>query len=236
MKIQNFIFCWNRYVQNAFDLELRLRPYGKTTVINSNVKYILDGWININDGYFAEQWNTLLENVDDDTDYVFHIQADASLSDDGFSVLFDRFSEAVKKYPIGVYAPDVDYTPCIYDKKDLNGLPVKTAYIYNYLYEVPCTDCTCWFINRKLMDKKPLFDLSINHTGWGADFYYAAKAKLAGLKTVRDYQVTIAHPRKTTYNQEAASRQFLNWLFTHDYDVFFEMGMLHTRYMIIRKV
>jgi len=234
MKIQNFIFCWNEYVNNAFLLKRMLAPFGETTVINSNVNFHYGQWININDGYFAEQWNTLLANIDDDTDYIFHIQADAVCDDERFRILFDRFKEAVEQHKIGIYAPDVDYTPCIYDRKSLNRILLVSKYNWKYLYEVPCTDCTAWFINTKFMDKKPLFDLSVNSIGWGADFYYAAKSLLAGYKVVRDYQVRIDHPKKTTYNQMEGSRQFLKWLFMQDTEIFFKMGFLHTEYMIIR--
>jgi len=244
MKIQNFIFCWNEYVNSAFILKRMLAPFGRTTVINSNVETFREtslpsGWINIADGYFAEQWNTMLANIDGDTDYVFHMQADAQCDADQMKILFYRFREAASQYKIGVFAPNVDYTPCVYDQKDLVKIPFASNGLSSdlkYLYEVPCTDCTCWFINRKFMDKKPLFDLSVNHVGWGADFYYTAVAALAGYKTVRDYQVTIDHPKKTTYNQDKAGEQFMKWLFTNDSEVFMEMARLICRYSSIVKI
>jgi hypothetical protein len=85
------------------------------------------------------------------------------------------------------------------------------------------------------MDKKPIFDLAVNKIGWGADFYYTAKSHLAGLKVVRDYQVQLQHEKKTTYNQTEGSRQFLKWLFMQDSEIFFKIGVLHTKYMTIRK-
>ena len=71
MKIQNFIFTWNQFVPNAIDIESKISKYGKTRVINSNVNEKRDHWINLNDGYFAEQWSTLISNIDDDTDYKY---------------------------------------------------------------------------------------------------------------------------------------------------------------------
>lgn len=235
MKIQNFIFCWNEYVNRAFRLERELTPFGKTTVINSNVNFNYGRWININDGYFAEQWNTLLANVDDDTDYVFHIQADVDCSTEQLVVIFDRFREAAAQHKIGIYAPDVDYTPCRYDVQELKKIPLVSVYDLKYLHEVPNTDCSCWFINTDLMERSPIFDLTVNSMGWGADFYYIAKARLAGYQVSRDYHVRLSHPKKTTYDQGVAGKQFMRWLFLQDTEIFMEIGRLIIQYENVRE-
>jgi hypothetical protein len=222
-------------VSEALRLERMLSRFHKTTVINSNVNFNYGKWINVNDGYFAEQWNTLLQNIDDDTDYVFHIQADATVTFNQLDTLFYRFKEAARQYKIGVYAPDVDYTPCKYDLSDLVRIPITSAYGIKYLHRVPCTDCTCWIINTELMTKKPLFDLSVNSMGWGTDFYYIAKACLEEYETVRDYQVTISHPKKNTYSYEIANEQFKKWLFLQDEDIFMTIGILFNTYCYMRK-
>jgi len=225
VKIQAFIFCWRDYVSEALKMENLISPLAKTTVINSNVNFHYGKWINIKDGYFAEQWNTLLEHIDDDTEYVFHIQADAFCDD--YEALFRRFRKIEREYPIGVYAPDVSFTPCKYNLYDLK------KYADN-LYRVPNTDCTCWFINTELMDKKPLFDLSVNKTGWGADFYYIALALTRELLVMRDYSIEIHHPRNTGYDHGRAYDEYVKWLFQQDAEIFMQINHLMKNYELIR--
>lgn len=210
MKIQNFIFCWNEYVDNAIKLEKQLSTLYPTKVINSNVNVTNPNWINVNDFYFAGQWNTLLSNLDDDTDFVFHIQADASY--DEFDSIFKRFIEVNEKYKIGVYAPNVNFTSHTYNL-------CKLKKYEDDLYFVPNTDCTCWFINRKLMSENLLFDTNINHIGFGTDWYYIAKSILHDYTVIRDYKYTILHPNKTNYKTNDADRQYHEWLKTIDQSI-----------------
>lgn len=203
MKIQNFIFAWNQFIPNAIDLESKLSSYGKTTVINSNIFEKRDYWINLNDGYFAEQWNTLVSNIDSDTDFIFHIQADAYFHD--FRLIFDRFQTIVKKYNLGVYAPNVHFSHHSYNINKLKKYE-------DDLYFVPNTDCTCWFIKKTLIDDIHLFDLSTNHIGFGADWYYIAKSVLSNQDVIRDYKYTIQHPNLTNYDTTIALNQYHTWL------------------------
>lgn len=201
MKIQNFIFTWNQFVSNAIDIESKISKYGKTTVINSNVNENRDHWINLNDGYFAEQWSTLISNIDDDTDYIFHIQSDASVHD--FEKLYSRFFEIVSKYDVGIYAPNVDYTWHKYNVDLLNK-------IENNVFEVPNTDCTCWFINTQIT-KKYISDLDLNIYGYGIDWYYSAECMLQNKKILRDYTIKIDHPHNKNYNNDKANKNYSIW-------------------------
>jgi hypothetical protein len=210
VKIQNFIFTWNQYVDNAIQLERQLSSIYPTLVINSNINVNMKHWINVNDYYFAGQWNTLLSNIDDTVDFIFHIQADASHHD--FNIIFDRFLQISNKYDIGVYAPNVDFTHHRY-KLD------KLKKYEDDLYFVPNTDCTCWFINRKLMNKSPLFDTSVNQIGFGVDFYYIARSLLSRHHVIRDYKYTIQHPQKTNYAVNNAIHQYNEWLQSISRDV-----------------
>lgn len=205
MKIQSFIFSWNEYTDNAAKLETQLKLLSQTKVINSNTKITNPTWINVDDLYFAGQWNTLLNNLDDDTDFIFHVQSDASF--DRFDLILDRFKEISYKYNIGVYAPNVDFTAHTYDTTNFKKYE-------DYLYFVPNTDCTCWFINKKLITEIPLFDLNVNSIGFGVDWFYIAKSLLYGYDVIRDYKYTINHPYKTNYNVQKALDQYYMWLKT----------------------
>lgn len=227
MKIQNFIFCWNSYVPEALSMDRELSRIGKTTVVNSCTSFDYGRWINIDDGYFSEQWNTLLSNIDDDTDFVFHIQADAKCPD--FEKLFSLFREAAGSCNIGVYAPDVDFTPCVYD-------PEKLYHLSKMLCRVPNTDCTCWFIRASLLreGRRPLFNINTNKYGWGVDWYYIARSHLENLEVIRDYGIQIRHPRGRNYNDAEAHRHFMNWIFEQDIEIMEKIGGLMGVYEPLR--
>jgi hypothetical protein len=202
MNIQSFIFTWNQFTSNAIDIESKLTKYGKTTIINSNINEKRDGWINLNDGYFAEQWNTLVSNIKPDVDFIFHIQADVSIND--FDNLFTRFYQVSSKYDVGIYAPNIDYTYHKYDVTLLNKLESN-------LYEVPNTDCTCWFINRNVIDDNMIFDINTNVYGYGADWYYSTQSSLQNKHVLRDYSIKVDHPNYKNYNAEKANECFAVW-------------------------
>lgn len=217
MKIQSFIFCWNDYINAASKLEYSLSLLGKATVINSNIHQKKDGWINLNDGYFGEQWNMLIENIDSDTDFIFHIQADASLVD--YYKLFAKFKSVFNKYDVGIYSPNIIHTWYSY-KMD------KIEKLEDNLYIIPNTDCTCWFINTKLIDKAPLFDLKTNSIGYGADWYYSAKSKIQNKLVIRDYSFTCNHPMYKGYNHDTAMKMFDIWVAEQSNDIKHEMFKL----------
>lgn len=202
MKIQNFIFTWNQFVPNAIDIEFKISKYGKTKVINSNVNKKRDHWINLNDGYFAEQWNTLVSNIDPDTDFVFHIQSDATVHD--FDKLYSRFFEITSKYDVGIYAPNVDYTWHKYNTELLNKLEEN-------IYEVPNTDCTCWFINTKITKNKIIYNLDTNIIGYGVDWYYSAECVLQNKYILRDYTIKVDHPIHKNYDGDKGNELFFVW-------------------------
>jgi hypothetical protein len=203
MKIQNFIFTWNQFVPNAIDIESKISKYGKTTVVNSNVNEKRDHWINLNDGYFAEQWNALVSNIDSDTDFIFHIQADATVDD--FDKLYSRFYNTVSKYDVGIYSPNVHYTDHRYNKNLLTKLEEN-------VYEVPNTDCTCWFINNKLINSKLIYDIQTNKIGYGADWYYAAESIMQHKYVLRDYTFTVNHPHHKNYDNNKAQESLSVWI------------------------
>lgn len=202
MKVQNFIFTWNQFTPNAIDIESKINKYGKTTVINSNIHEKKNDWINLNDGYFAEQWNTLVSNIDSDTDFIFHIQSDAIVND--FDQLYSRFFEITSKYDVGIYAPNIDHTWHKYNINLLNSLEKN-------LYEVPNTDCTCWFVNTKITKNTIIYNLDTNYIGYGVDWYYSAECMLQKKYILRDYTIKVDHPMHKNYDGNKANDLFSVW-------------------------
>lgn len=203
MKIQNFVFTWNQYTDNALNHEKNLTKNGKTLVINSNINFIKKEWVNLNDAYFSEQWNTLISLIDHDTDFVFHIQADAKVYD--YDKLFSGFYKTISKYDVGIYTPNIDYTWHKYNTSLLNRLEEN-------IYEIPNSDCTCWFLNTKIMDKRQLFNIKTNRLGHGADWYYSAKSNLNKKLVVRDYNICLEHPPSRNYDTNEAGGELFKWL------------------------
>jgi hypothetical protein len=204
MKIQTFVFNWVGHEQNAVALERSLGRLCDVRVINSDstVESRHAGWRHIGDSaYFTDQWNTALELFDGDI--LFHIQADASYPN--FAAMFERCRFAIGRHNCGVYAPNVDFTPWQYNRRELRRLD-------DDLLEVAQTDCTCWAICREVIDRLPSVDPRVNKFGWGIDFLVIATARALNKRVARDYRFTVAHPRSTGYDIEEASRQLKSLL------------------------
>jgi hypothetical protein len=86
----------------------------------------------------------------------------------------------------GIYAPNVDYTPWVYDRARLER-------VEGDLYEVPQTDCTCWAISRDVLAAAPPVDPARNKFGWGIDFLTIGAARTIGRRVLRDYRYTVKH-------------------------------------------
>jgi hypothetical protein len=199
MKFQAFVFNWVGHEQNAVALERSLSQLCESRVINSDssVEMCHADWHHIGDeAYFTEQWNTAVELFD--ADILFHIQADASFSD--FPDLFQRCRFAVERHNCGVYAPNIDFTNWEYDRRKLRRID-------DDLLEVPQTDCTCWAISRKVLDRLPPVNSQVCRFGWGIDFLAIATARALNMRAARDYRFTVAHPRSTGYDSKEAGRQ-----------------------------
>ena len=199
-RIVPFIFNWKGQFENAKRIQDELRmTFDDVIVINSDDHYTRDGWIDIGDeSYFKAQFFKALEQFDGDI--LFHVQADASY-DDWPAVLASAL-KAFDTYKWGVFAPNVDFTP---------WPPVRTDIESDYLHEsnlrlVNCTDCTCWFIHRDIVEqfKQRAAIFSANKFGMGIDLTICALTYLNRRPVIRDYAHTVDHPRRRGYDNQAA--------------------------------
>lgn len=204
MEIQAFIFNWKGHSDKARDIEALIGSQLAVTVINSeeNLAIRYPHWIHLgDDAYFSEQWNTALALFRGD--FLLHIQADASCSD--FPHLIDRARATIEAYPVGVYEPEIVHSAHEFDRALLNPLGID-------LYEVPMTDCTCWMISGELLRDFPAVTPSINKFGWGIDVTVAAKSRLHRKLCIRDYGITVQHPRHRGYSRVDAAEQASNYM------------------------
>jgi len=222
MDIQGFIFNWKGHEARAAALERKLGEFARMTVINSEeaLSEPRHGWVQLDDeAYFSEQWNHAVELFD--ADLFFHIQADADF--DRFDRLFERVRMLFQKYRLGAYEPNVDYTALQFRKDKLHALEPD-------LFEVPFTDCTCWFVAREVIRALPPVNLAANRYGWGICRAIAAVSRLKERLCVRDYSLTVKHPKGTGYPKESARTEKFSYPFSLSLDVRQEMARLDQVY------
>jgi hypothetical protein len=75
------------------------------------------------------------------------------------------------------------------------------------VYDVPLTDCTCWFVAGDVLRRVPVVDVAVNRYGWGIAATVAALARRRGRRCVRDYRFTVRHPRARGYSSVEAARE-----------------------------
>ena len=207
MKILCFVFSWKGQYENAVNLEKQLSKLGMdVVVINSedNIEKSNWNWVDIGDDcYFSDQFRKCLDIFNNsDADFLWHIQADASY--DNWEQVLDAAKNAYEKHNWGVFAPNVDDTFYVSERTDVFNLDDE-------LRVVATTDNTCWFISKDII--KDLCDnislMDNNHLGWGWDLLVCAFAHMKGKHVIRDYSITIDHPKSTGYMKETAEKEMI---------------------------
>lgn len=208
MKIDTFIFNWRGQYSKTIEKLAQFKKLGiQANVINSDEAHndeinVNQGWFNVGeDAYYTAQITKAIELFDGDI--LFLIQADASYDD--WKKLIDDAVMYKKWYNWGVFAPNVDYT--WYDSTRTDIVNVKLE--HDNLREVACTDCTCWFIDKTIIDafKARTIDMTPYHMGWGWDILFPALTFLDKRHVLRDYSHTIKHPEGTNYNKNQAEEE-----------------------------
>lgn len=205
MKIHAFIFSWGHHAAAARALQKELAPLAQAvTVISSEdgLAEPLPGWVAIGkDAYFSAQWNAALARFDGDL--LFHIQADARPAD--LAALFARARQLFAAHALGILEPHVDFTDLTYDRQRLRAIAPG-------LFEIPVSDCTCWFVHGTVARRFPKFDLAVNRFGWGTCGVMAGLCRLENKLCGRDYTQTVAHPRSRGYSSPTAWAELAAYL------------------------
>jgi hypothetical protein len=204
VKIQAFIFNWKGHEKGAIALENNLAPLVPVTVINSDetLRAKNSRWCHLTEtAYFSEQWNTATGKFD--ADVIWHVQADAGIADP--KRMLARATLMFDNPIVGIYEPFVDFTDIRYDL-------TKLRMIAPSLYQVPLTDCTCWFIAGSVLRAFPRIDIAQNRFGWGVPAVMAAIAMLQGKICLRDHSLRVDHPRGRGYSSEVALAQRLQYV------------------------
>lgn len=133
------------------------------------------------------------------------VQADAQCDDwDG---LARRCAEVFAADPaLGVWAPDIDYSPFPIDLVALRPLPGTS------LCEAVHTDGIVWGIAEPVVHRLRQMDYDCNNLGWGIDWAALAFARTARLRIVRDRALHVRHPKGSGYGIRAAREQMARFL------------------------
>lgn len=199
------IFSWKHVTANALELYRRVAPhFPQTFFINCDENTPIapetisgDRVLQLDDRYYyGGQFNTALKNTPEGK-ILACIVGDVEPAAD-WAAIAARAVAAFNAHPIGIYAPNVDYT----------WWTMRNAHIAGDLYEVPNTDCTCWFLHPKLTGRLRIFDYYLlSNLGWGIDAMYCKEAVKRRMHIARDYGVMVRQPRGTAYDQTKARSQ-----------------------------
>lgn len=187
MNVQCFIPDWPGPKQHAADIFRQVVALAPTTILDEPTDY------------FNAQWEKARQKFlrnNGDKDILLWIMADITLPEN-FNSLFTEMKRVMERGDIGWYAPNVEWTSFIYDKKDLRCVEGE-------IFEVPNTDSLCFAIRGDVLRKMPFINPQLCYM-WGMDFTAFATARMMGLKTVRDYKFKVLHPNSTGYIIDQAS-------------------------------
>jgi hypothetical protein len=207
-RIVPFIFNWRGQFENARRTEEALAAeLGQVIVINSDDHCSQPGWINVGDeSYFTAQFLHAMDMFDGDV--LLHVQADASYLH--WRRLIDDALRHLEHYRWGVYAPHVDFTNWNPGFADVDQVRFRDP----QLRLVACTDCTCWFIHRDIVDQmralRPLF--AAGRLGMGIDMTACALSYLDRRPVLRDYSHVVDHPRSRGYDTTEARAELASFL------------------------
>lgn len=206
--ISCFIFTWNDYYKNAYNIQQSIKNSVETNVINSS-KHIDTNWINLSsEAYFNEQFLTALELFKKQNKKIFfHIQSDARHSN--WNLIIDSYIEIYNKYKnVGIYSPFVENVflarQYAYSTKEKN------------IKDVNFVDETVWFIDIDLInifyDMKLDVAFADNFYGWGYDKVFCVLSRLNKKSVILDKNFIVNHPPLKNYSVPKADKCFRGML------------------------
>jgi hypothetical protein len=138
-------------------------------------------------------------------DVMLHLHADADTPD--WTQVVRRCREAFQHVSaLGVWAPDVDYTPFPLEEVRIGPLTRQE------LLPVAHTDSIAWALSAPVIARMRLLDLSVTSMGWGVDWAAICYCISHGLLVLRDRTLKLSHPRGSGYERDEAERQMLAFL------------------------
>lgn len=223
MKIQTFIFNWNRVDENVEKIFDQLKDSGFNVNVINSTDNEREGWINVGDDYWCYgQTYTAFNNFDESNDYLNIIFGDVEYDD--YAHLVNRTKEVLESIPnIGVFAPD-------YSNKDKCWWTIDETSVERYDSEnviefddnriVASTICDffCIAIHKDLVK---LYLKFLEHfvsihpdfplwkgNGWGTGTIVCVMAHTLGMFVCRDKELVVGHTDVTGGDVKLTAKYF----------------------------
>lgn len=206
MKVQVFIFNYAHFQQakKLFDDFTNLNY--DTYLLNCQSKYDpvfteTDKVKKLPNIYYSGQWNETLKLITGEV--ILIINSDVRVTNpDRLMFNLERF---YNNFNGGLYAPNLDWTPWVYNPALLKGIGYGMRI-------VPGTDSTIWSLSSKIAKKIGEIDLKLNYIGWGIEILAAYYCFLEEKLVIRDYSIKCLHPKSSAYDRSAADQQWRKWI------------------------
>jgi hypothetical protein len=155
------------------------------------------------EAYFGRQFVKTIEAFAGDV--LLQVAGDAACADWG--ALARSVSRRFSEIPgLGVLAPEIDGTHWTTEKVAIG--PVGP----DQLVEVFQSDCIVWAIRREIVEWLRTLDYSDFELGWGVDWAAIARARVTGLKVLRDLSVSVHHAQGAGYDYAQANEEMARFI------------------------
>lgn len=217
--VHAFIISWTGQEANALDLSAAIHSYvDRLTVIYSDSdqthRHGFGEWVRVsNDWFFGKKFAECIKLFSGDI--FFQIQADASFS--RWDAIIENCRNA-HKGNVGVWAPDINFTPWTSDIVKLFDGPTRTT------AHVMQTDGIVWSLDKRVVNRLAKLNLEQNNLGWGIDWVAIAFSYVSQMQVLRECAFTVSHPRGSGYSGAQAQDQmalFFQQLSTPEKEVIF---------------
>lgn len=203
-----FIISWEGKYEKAKHISDNLSYLNdKLYVIYSNNSGMDEtgsgNWIKVsNEFYFGMKFKIALDSNDDESMLIIHADAET----DNWRDLVVSSENADNDTEIGVWAPDIDYTPwqtnivTVSDNKEI-GISFVTQ-----------TDGIILFLSSKVVKRLKLMSYDNNNLGWGIDWAAICFSYVNNLLVIRDNKLKVTHKKGAGYDSSEANYQMINFL------------------------
>lgn len=208
MKLHAFVISWHgrhraalRIVQNLAGTVEHLTVLHSSADGTGHAQATPDGaeWLDVDNAwYYGRKFEHCLHLHRGEV--MLQIQADAEHHD--WQAVVRRCRETFAAHAeLGVWAPEVDFTPFPLQETRVRSLPG------GHWHQVVQTDGIVWALAPRVLARLRQLDYACNNLGWGMDWAAIAHAHAHGLLVLRDTALTITHPRGSGYDPKVATAQ-----------------------------
>ena len=203
-----FIISWEgKYEQAKFIADKLSYLNDKLYVIYSNNDGIEEKgsgkWIKVpNEFYFGMKFKTALDWNHDESMLIIHADAET----DNWRELIVSSEDVENDSEIGVWAPDVDYTPW---HRDLVTVSENKEIGISFVAQ---TDGIILFLANKVVKRLKLMNYEPNNLGWGIDWAAICFSYVNNLFVIKDNKIKVTHKKGAGYDSDEANYQMINFL------------------------